>query len=612
MLQESSISTFGTSAFRWEWKSVLLVCLCVWILFAATPVLARREYDVTIEQGILMKTRDGVALRADIYRPLAKGKFPVLLKRTPYGKNIPAGPSDRRRGVDWDWGFAPKAVKRGYVVIVQDCRGTFTSDGEWYPFRHDTQDGYDTVEWAASLPYSNGKIGMWGMSYVGMTQLLSAITAPPHLSGIFPVETGSNPHGDWFYQGGAIAQSFMRAWASVFAADAFNRRVWKDLQAFSQQSVWELPLSSYRFFDIGTTETLAPYYFDWLAHPNYDDYWRQQSVEEDHAKVVVPAFHVGGWYDLFLNGTLRNYVGLKTRGGSDAARRGQRLMVGPWSHHQPPLMMSQTGEIDFGVQARPKPDLDDVALRWFDHILKGIDNGIDREKPVKIFVMGKNTWREEDDWPLPDTRYERFYLHSGGRANRLSGDGVLSRVAPKAEPSDHYVYDPAFPVPSCGSAAEPRDQRPIEAREDVLVYSTPVFKEDFEVTGPISLQLFARSSAVDTDFTGKLVDVWPNGFVQNLTDGILRARYRNSRETPEPINPGEIYTYTIDLGATSNVFLQGHRLRLEISSSNFPRFDRNLNLGEDQASSTRMVKAENTIYHSHEYPSALVLPVVAR
>jgi putative CocE/NonD family hydrolase len=277
------------------------------------------------------------------------------------------------------------------------------------------------------------------------------------------------------------------------------------------------------------------------------------------------------------------------------------------------------GEVDFGPEA--EFDTDAIMLRWYDSLLKGTDNGTAGEKPVKIFVMGTNQWREEAEWPLSRAHATRYFLHSAGKANSLSGDGALTTTSPQAEPADHFVYDPAEPVPTIGGplccdathlAPGPRDQRPAEARDDVLVFTTPAFKEDFEVTGPVSLELFASSSAVDTDFTGKLVDVWPNGFAQNLTEGILRARYRNSQEKPEFLNPGEAYKLTLDLWATSNVFKAGHKLRLEVSSSNFPRFDRNLNTGEVQADSTRMVKAANTIYHDREHPSALVLPVVPR
>ncbi|MBZ5516415.1 MAG: CocE/NonD family hydrolase [Acidobacteriia bacterium] len=552
--------------------------------------------------------RDGVTLRADIYRPKAEGKFPALLERTPY---------DKRGGVD----FGLRAAARGYVVIIQDVRGRYTSEGEWYPFKHESDDGYDTVEWAAALPYANGKVGMFGGSYVGATQMLAAIAAPPHLAGIFPIVTASNYHENWSYQGGAFEQWFSESWtSSSLAQDTHARRVRENSGAMPWVS--RLPLTNYPLLELGTTEGLAPYFFDWLAHPSYDDYWKQLSIEDHHGKILVPAYHFGGWYDIFQEGTWRNYVGIKAHGGSEAARRGQRLIIGPW-YHGP--FDGKTGEIDFGPTARNadgKPfDADGLMLRWYDTVLKGESNGIEREKPVRIFVLGENAWRDEDDWPLARAKDTRYYLHSGGGANSLMGDGNLSTEAPPAESPDRFVYDPAEPVPTRGGglccdnthlAAGAFDQRPVEARNDVLVFTTSAFKQDFEVTGPVSLELYASSSAVDTDFTAKLVDVWPNGFAQNLTDGILRARYRNSQEKPEFMNPGEVYKFTIDLWATSNVFKAGHKLRLEVSSSNFPRFDRNLNTGEPAASSGRMVKATNAVYHDREHPSALVLPVVPK
>ena len=579
-----------------------LLPLSVLLLLAATAAVAAERYAVTIERGVVVKMRDGAVLRADIYRPSAEGKFPVLLQRTPY---------DKRGGED----LAPRAAARGYVVIIQDVRGRYTSEGDWYPFKYESQDGYDTVEWAAALPYSNGKVGMFGGSYVGATQMLAAIASPPHLAGIFPVVTASNYHDGWTYQGGAFEQWFNESWTSGLAQDTLDRRVQRANNPILEW-IWKLPLSKYPILDPGSAETLAPYFADWLAHPDYDDYWKQWSIEEHHANIQVPAYHVGGWYDIFMGGTLRNYTGIKARGGSEAARSGQRLMMGPW-YHGP--FSGKSGDVDFGPEA--KGDTDELMLDWYDHLLKGEKNGMEAAKPVKIFVMGENVWREEDDWPLARARSTRYYLHSGGEANFLTGNGMLSTEKPQAEATDIFVYDPAQPVPTVGGglccdnehlASGAFDQRPVESRSDVLVFTTPAFDQDFEVTGPVSLELYASSSAVDTDFTAKLVDVRPNGFAQNLTDGILRARYRNSQEKPEFMNPGEVYKLSIDLWATSNVFRKGHRLRLEVSSSNFPRFNRNLNAGEDPNRGTRMVKATNTIYHDSEHSSALILPVVVR
>ncbi|MFZ0759878.1 MAG: CocE/NonD family hydrolase [Candidatus Sulfotelmatobacter sp.] len=569
--------------------------------FAAPALHAAASYRVILERGVPVKMRDGVTLRADICRPQADGKFPVLLTRTPYDKNQ-------------ELDFCLKAAARGYIDITQDVRGRYTSEGDWYPFKYESQDGYDTVEWAAALPYSDGKVGMYGSSYVGATQVLAAIAHPPHLAGICPNYTPSNYHDDWVYQAGAFEQWFDESWTTILAENTLNRRV--DSSDHSLRWSQILPLQSYPVLEAPSAAGLAPYFTDWLAHPSYDDYWKPWSIEDHYSQIQVPVFSVGAWYDIFLGGTLRNYERLQRQGGTEAARRGQRLTISV-AGHAGDDNSPKVGAVDFGSKLPFDPNED--MLRWYDDLLKGIDNGVAREKPVRIFVMGANIWREEDSWPLARARTTRYYLHSTKPANGLAGGGTLTTLTPAEEKPDQYVYDPHDPVPTIGgplccddlpTGVGPEDQRPAEARPDVLVFSTPAFTQSTEVTGPVSLDLYVSSSAVDTDFTGKLVDVWPNGFAQNLTEGILRMRYRNSQEKPEPENPGEVYRISLDLWATSNVFLPGHKLRLEISSSNFPRFDRNLNTGEDQARATRMVKATNLIYHDKSHPSALLLPIV--
>ena len=571
-----------------------------------TLLHAAQSYEVTIERGVTASMRDGVVLRADIYRPKADGQFPVLLLRTPYNKSTGEV-------------FGLKAAASGYVVVAQDVRGRFTSEGDWYPFKHESDDGFDTVEWAAALPYSNGKVGMWGGSYVGATQMLTAIAHPPHLAGICPVVTASNYHENWTYQGGAFQQWFNQSWTSGLAQDTLDRSMQKNDNALG--GVWKLPLTSYPLFNFPdpaaapiSTASLAPYYLDWLAHPTYDQYWKQISIEEHFDAINVPVLSIAAWYDIFQGGSLRNYVGIKAHGGRDAARKGQHLLVTIGGHAG---SGRKIGKIDFGPSA-PEYDEFEVTLKWYDYLFKGVRNEF-ADRPVKIFVMGINQWREEDDWPLARGKSTKYFLHSTTSANSVRGDGSLSTVSPRTEPSDHYVYDPSNPVPTIGGplccdgehlAPGPRDQRPVEARDDVLIYTTPVFTQDTEVTGPVSLELFAKSSAVDTDFTAKLVDVAPNGFAQNLTEGILRSRYRDSRENSNLMNPGQVYKFIIDLWSTSNVFLKGHRLRLEISSSNFPRFDRNLNTGEDPALAKNYVSATNTVYHDAEHPSSLILPLV--
>jgi putative CocE/NonD family hydrolase len=496
-------------------------------------------------------------------------------------------------------------------VVIQDVRGRFESEGEWYPFIHESNDGYDTVEWAGSLPYANGKVGMVGGSYVGATQMLAAIAKPPHLAGICPTVTASNYHDGWTYQGGAFEQWFNESWTSGLAENTATRH-FNSLSA-AMEGAKSLPLADYQIVKADFTG-LAPYFRDWLAHPNFDDYWKRLSIEDHYAQIQVPVFSVAAWYDIFLGGSLRNFVRLQTEGGTEAAQKGQKLLVEVGGHAG---SGRKIGAVDFGEKAQL--DDDELMFRWYDHLLKGEANGAEKDKPVKIFVMGKNVWRDEDQWPLARAQSTKYFLHSHGAANGISGDGTLSTTAPGPEQRDTYAYDPADPTPTIGgplccqslpSGTGPQDQRPAEARNDVLVFTTPAFTDEFEVTGPVTADLSVSSSAVDTDFTAKLVDVWPNGFAQNLTDGILRMRYRSSQEKPELMNPNEVYHITADMWATSNVFLPGHKLRLEISSSNSPRFDRNLNTGEVQATGTRMAKAANVVFHDKDHPSALILPVV--
>src|SRR3989442_5550658 len=586
-------------------QAILMMCA---VVLSAPHCVAQQSFAVIAQNSIPMKTRDGVTLYSDIYRPKADGRFPVILMRTPYDKSA-------------SWAVAPayQIATHGYVVIVQDVRGRYTSEGEWYPFRHESNDGYDAIEWAAALPSANGKVGMMGGSYVGATQMLSAIAHPPHLAGICPVATASNYHDGWTYQGGAFEQWFDQNWTSQLATNTMWRLIAKNTNALQGTPV--LPLTHYPAFNYASlpagadaTAQLAPYYLDWLAHPDYDAYWKQWSIEEHFSDIQVPALHIGGWYDIFLAGTLKNYMGFKAHGATDEARKGQRLLVQIGGHAG---FGRRIGDVEFGDDAL-KFTSTDVVLAWYDYLFKGVQNEF-ATVPVRIFVMGENKYHEESDWPPPENKLTRYYLHSSGSANSLGGDGGLSLTPPKKETPDKFTYDPANPVPTIGGSlccdAEhyepgPRDQRAAENRDDVLVYSTRPLGEDLEVTGPVTLELWVRSSAVDTDFTAKLVDVSPGGFAMNLTDGILRMRYRDSQEKPEPMNPGQGYKISVDLCATSNVFKKSHIMRLEDSSSNFTSFDRNLNNAADQATNREFVSATNAILHDAEHPSALLVPVI--
>jgi putative CocE/NonD family hydrolase len=450
--------------------------------------------------------------------------------------------------------------------------------------------------------------------------MLAAIAAPPHLSGIAPAVTASNYHDGWTYQSGAFEQWFDQNWTTQLARNTLDRII--DDNTDARKGAPVLPLTSYPVFNFGQlpaeaqlTEKLATYYEDWLAHPNYEEYWKQWSIEENFSKITVPMLQVGGWYDIFEIGTLRNYMGAKAHGATDAARTQQHLLMQIGGHAG---FGRKIGDVDFGPHALEYP-YDDVILDWYDYLLKGIHNQYATDKPVKVFAMGANQYRQEDDWPPPQAEYTKYFLHSGGKANSLRGDGALSTTAAKSESADSYVYDPMNPTPTFGGPLccdqkhmepGPRDQRGVESRDDVLVYSTGPLARDVEVTGPVKATLFVKSSAVDTDFTGKLVDVAPDGFAMDVAEGILRMRYRDSQERPNLMNPGQVYEISLDLWATSNVFLRGHSIRLEISSSNFPRFDRNLNTGEEVEFGRTSATATNTILHDAQHPSALVLPVM--
>jgi uncharacterized protein len=583
-------------------KFAITLSLLVIILFLHQRTNSQTLYRVTIQQAVSVKMRDGVSLVADIYRPVSDEKFPVLLERTPYNRTN-------------ETATANTLAAHGYIVVLQDTRGRFASGGEFYPFRNESADGFDTVEWAAKLDQSNGKVGMFGGSYVGATQMLAAMAVPPHLVSIFPYVTASEYYDGWTYQSGALMQWFSSSWTSGLVIDTLRRQT--EREQAPKEWVKNLPLQDYALLKTPQPSALAPYFRDWLSHERDDAYWQQWRVSDHYSRMTVLGLHAGGWHDLFLKGSIKNYTGLQQGAATAEARAGQRLIVGPWAH-APTSREGKIGDVVFGKAA--VVDLTAAALKWFDYSLKGMNNEYSSGAPVRLFIMGDNIWRDEQEFPLARTRNTKYYLHSTKGANSVNGDGVLSTTSPAAEKADEFDYDPMNPVPTiggrlcCGQAVPPgpADQRPNESRSDVLVFSTPPLAEDTEVTGFISLELYASTSAVDTDFTVLLVDVDETGYARLLTDGIVRARYRESTRNATEVLPGKVYKYTIDLWATANVFKAGHRIRLYVSSSNFPRFNRNLNTGEDIMTATRTVRAHQTIYHDRERSSALILPVIPR
>jgi putative CocE/NonD family hydrolase len=585
------------------------VLVLLLLLGAASPP-AQVSPEVRIEKNVPALMRDGVILRADVYRPAVPGRLPALLQRTPYSKND--RDSERR--------FSAIAA-RGFVVVVQDTRGRYTSDGVARP--HDeAEDGYDSVQWAASLPGVDGRVGMFGGSYLATTQLQAATRQPPALVALFPASSYSRRH-DMVFQGGAFYLSDGLGWNLGQAIDV-RRRVLtpgvdrdapigldpKQSALLRSSWLWHLPLNSFNELDL---DRFAPGYRQMLAHPDADAFWDPSDIETRHDRFLVPAFHLTGWYDTLLTGTLRNFTGLRAHAATGTARRYQRLVIGPWTHARPSQATTSIGDVDFGPEAGFSAD--EAMLGWFDHWLRGGPRAAVDVAPVRLFVMGENRWRDEQEWPLARARSTAYYLRSGGRAATLSGDGRLDLAAPVRESSDTYVYDPKDPVPtgaSAGYSRAPIDRRTVEQRPDVLVYTSAALTADVEVTGPLALTLWIASSARDTDFTGTLVDVFPDGTARALADGILRARYRASRTAPALLTPGEPTEITIDLGATSNLFRAGHRIRLEVSSSNFPRFDRNPNTGGVFGHDATVVRARQTILHDASHPSRLLLPVVPR
>ncbi|MDH4145952.1 MAG: CocE/NonD family hydrolase [Acidimicrobiia bacterium] len=595
-------------------------------------VPARREYRVVTETDVPMQTRDGVTLYADIVRPDAPGRFPVLLSRTPYGKGGSTDPN----------GPNTFFARYGYVSVTQDCRGRWSSEGEYDTIFQEAADGYDAVEWAARLPWSNGRVGTTGQSYLGLTQYLIACTdpMPPSLQVMAPVSASSDYHQSWIYHtGGASLWGWLVPYAIFKGRNTLRRAGRDDLvervasyidgehtmmrkTPFGLNFTTPLTEDWFRHLPIADWGELlaetAPYFAEHVAHADDGPYWYRANVNRHAASVTVPMLHVTSWYDIFAEGGPNAYRSVKDHSRFPAARNGQRLIIGPWGHLLPYSVPSTrgAGDIDFGPEAMI--DLNQTLLRWFDHWLYDAANGIMDEPPVTVFTLGENRWQHLDDWPPPNMRAVRWYLHSAGDANSLGGGGTLSMVPPGAdEPDDSFDYDPADPVPTLGGNnliidMGVQDQRPVEERRDVLVFTSEPLPRPLEITGPIRVELWATSSAVDTDFTAKLVDVRPDGYAMNLQDGMIRARYRDSASEPVAMEPGRPYRFEIDLWNTSNVFLPGHRIRVEISSSNFPRFDRNLNTGEAFGEGSTGVVAHQTVFHRADRPSCVVLPVIPR
>ncbi len=574
------------------------------------------DHDILQEKNVDVPMRDGALLRANITRPAGDRAVPALVERTPYNKE---------GGSENSIGSPEYFARRGYAVVIQDVRGRFASEGEFYPFRDDgadvLRDGYDTVEWMADQPWCDGNVGMFGGSYSGATQYRAALSRPPHLKALFVRESSADYYREWVYRDGAHEFGFSLYWARVIAATDLPHLVPSDdvkrQQALFDRILADMPQWYERLplYPVPFLEGLADWHNTWLEHPQDGPYWWRLGIDRHHHQVDVPIYHQGGWYDIFLAGTLKNYMGLRRRARSEKARRAQRLVIGPWVHGSGNINKQTAGGYDFGPAAAQ--EFNQMRLPWFDHWLKGRDTGVVDEPPVRLFVMGRNVWRSETDWPLPDTHYTPWYLRAGPSGSVTSlNDGCLAPTAPVgAEPADAYVYDPDHPVPTLGGntlGIVDGVHDHLRADQLSLTYTSEPLEQELEVTGPVTAVLYAMSSAPDTDWVVRLEDVHPDGYVRNLCDGILRARYRDSFERPELLAPGQVYRFDIDLWATSNAFLPGHRVRVAITSSCFPRFDRNLNTGGPIHREAAGQVAINTVLHDELRPSHIMLPVIDR
>ena len=565
-----------------------------------------RYYGATTFHMYSVPMADGVVLSVAVWRPEAPGeKVPAIMIATPYNKLAP-------RYVEQGVYFA----HHGYAYVAYDKRGRYDSDGE--VSRYGPKDGEDLnamQDWAARQPWSSGKVGTLGGSASGLVQWLGALYRNPHLAAMIP-EVAPDDHFYNTFPDGAFQLS--NGINALFGSSGARTNTPPDVIEDWDKWYRFLPLKDLPDY-IGIKNS---HIWRWeVAHPLREDAW--PGIGEHPAPghvgpgkydgIRVPTFNLTGWYDQTLTSVIASFLNMQ-RNGPPELRETHKLMIGPWTHSA----LFQTGQGQLVYPAQAAPNGLEWRLRWFDRHLKGIDNGLEREPPVYIYVMGADQWRNECEWPLARTKYLDYYLHSSGRANTSLGDGALSAGLPQGEAPDRFTYDPNDPVPTLGGNVAmqpprvgPYDQRPIELRNDVLVYSTPPLVEDVEVTGPVVLRLYASTDRTDTDFTGKLIDVHPNGFAQILTEGIIRGRYRNSFTQTTLLTPGAPTEFYIDLWATSNVFRKGHRIRLEVSSSNFPKYDRNPNTGDKFGENARLLPAKQTVYHDAAHPSRLVLPVIA-
>jgi hypothetical protein len=555
--------------------------------------------------NIPVPMRDGINLSADIWLPPSSrgsGPWPALLLRTIYD-------NQEARYIGW----AREFTNRGYAVIMQDCRGRGDSDGDWIPYVCELYDGYDTHQWIGEQDWCDGNLGTFGLSYPGFTQTLPATLRSKYLKAVAPIASQQDNYGHHRVNG-VIHHNVAFAFLNMLG----RSMQYESLKHFDQDTFFfELPIDT----AMEKVSNTHPYYKGVMEHEQYDEWWSSYSLRDKYHEMAIPSLFITGWFDSLSNENFKLFNGWTKKAKTEDARSKTKLIIGPWSHQIAPwgrVPMGKNGEYadrTFGKQALS--DVIEMHMHWYDQRLKGIDTGVDEEAPIKLFVMGKNTWRDEYEWPLERTEWTKFYLSSAGNAVD-GGGGLHPEIKTSDRTSDSFIYDPGDPVPSLGSQYQtydfcgPHDRSHIQRRPDVLTFTTDVLTEDMEITGPISATIWASSDAKDTDFTATLTDLEPDGKAIALCEGIVRARFRNGTENPQMMVPGEIYKFEIDMWNTSNSFIKGHRIRIEISSSNFPRYNRNLNSGNPIASDIDITLANQTVYHGIQYPSYINLPVIPK
>jgi uncharacterized protein len=582
------------------WVLLLILAISIFISGQDTPT---SKTHFVLEKNVPVSMRDGVVLRADVMRPAEAGKFPALVYRTPYGKDA----------AQQQYTTFEHAAERGYAVVIQDVRGRHHSDGDFRPYENEGLDGYDTIEWAAAQTWSNGDVGTFGLSYPGAVQWLAAVQSPPHLQAMVPAMTFSTPQ-NFFYAGGTWDMSWIEwiwddiAWDTRAKKNLAGPRTYKEALAAWKEEGAKM-LNTVPLIDVKPLQQSAPYYFDWLQHPPEDPWWNWSELRDKYSRTHAAVLNFSAWYDddYGPEGATTNFAGLLQARKAEKSPR-THLLLGPWVHGVDNTEKTRSGEREFGPTAII--DYDEVVLRWMDHYLKRIDNGVDHETPVRYFVMGRNQWRDADQWP-PAARTTPAFLAAG--TGNTSAGRLQATPFDNPDSFSEFESDPSNPVVNMYDSSGAHDYRKLADRADVLTFDSALLQEDTEITGPITARIFVSCDCRDFDLWTRLLDVSPDGTAINLMSpglDVLRASYRDLSRGRQLLSPGTIYELKLENLITSNVFLQGHRIRLQISATFTPNFSRNLQSGKSEVNSAEMRRAHIRVFHDAKHLSQVVLPII--